>query len=394
MEQSGMENIKLYFDYNATTPTDPRVVEAMMPYFFANFHNPSSFYRKAGEANEAVEAAREKIAKLINAEPREIYFTSGGTESDNLAIQGTISKLKDKGNHLITSAIEHPAVLRCCEFFEKKGFEVTYLPVDKFGIVNPDDLKKNIKDSTILVTIMHANNEIGTIQPVKELAKIAHEKGVYFHSDAVQALGKLPIDVKDSDVDMLSFSSHKIYGPKGIGVFYKKSRVKIDPLAFGGGHERGLRAGTENVPGIVGMGKAAEFALNEMPERERRIRPIRDYIQEEIVKRIPEVFINGHTEQRLYNTLNVSIRFIEGESILAMLDQDGFALSSGSACSSKSIEPSHVLLALGLKHEDAHGSLRISLGKYNTEEDAKRLLEALPPVVERLRMISPFWDKK
>jgi cysteine desulfurase len=386
--------IKYYFDYNATTPTDPRVLDEMMPYFFETFHNPSSFYRKAGEARQAVEQAREKAAKLINAEPREIFFTAGGTESDNLAIQGTASKLKEKGNHIITSVIEHPGVLEACKFLEKKGFEITYLPVDKYGFVNPDDLKKSIKDTTILVTIMHANNEIGTIQPLKQLIRIAHEKGVFFHTDAVQSVGKIAVDVKDLDLDMLSFSSHKIYGPKGTGVFYKKHKVKIDPLIFGGGHEKGLRSGTENVTGIVGLGKAAELALAEMNEEEKRIRPIRDRLQKAIIEIIPESFVNGDTENKLYNTLNVSIKYIEGESILAMLDGEGFSLSSGSACSSKSLEPSHVLLALGLKHEDAHGSLRISLGKYNTEEDAARLLEVLPPIVERLRNISPFWDKK
>jgi cysteine desulfurase len=386
--------IKYYFDYNATTPTDPRVLEAMQPYFFEIFHNPSSFYRKAGEARHAIEQAREKAAKLINAEPREIFFTAGGTESDNLATQGAASKLKEKGNHIITSAIEHPAVLEACKFLGKKGFEITYLPVDKYGFVNPDDLKKSIKDTTILITIMHANNEIGTIQPLKQLIEISHEKGVFFHTDAVQSVGKIPVDVKDLDLDMLSLSSHKIYGPKGMGVFYKKHKVKIDPLIFGGGHEKGLRSGTENVTGIVGLGKAAELALAEMDEEEKRIRPIRDRLQKAIIEIIPESFINGDTEDKLYNTLNVSIKYIEGESILAMLDGEGFALSSGSACSSKSLDPSHVLLALGLKHEDAHGSLRISLGKYNTEEDADRLLEVLPPIVERLRNISPFWNKK
>jgi cysteine desulfurase len=331
---------------------------------------------------------------LINAEPREIFFTAGGTESDNLAIQGTASKLKEKGNHIITSNIEHPAVLEACKFLEKKGFEITYLPVDNNGFVNPEDLKKNIKDTTILVTIMHANNEIGTIQPLKQLIEIAHEKGVFFHTDAVQSVGKIHVDVKDLDLDMLSLSSHKIYGPKGMGVFFKKHKVKIDPLIFGGGHEKGLRSGTENVTGIVGLGKAAELALAEMDEEEKRIRPIRDRLQKAIIEIIPESFINGDTGDKLYNTLNVSIKYIEGESILAMLDGEGFALSSGSACSSKSLEPSHVLLALGLKHEDAHGSLRISQGKYNTEEDADRLQEVLPPIIERLRSISPFWNKK
>jgi cysteine desulfurase len=385
--------IKRYFDYNATTPTDPRVVEAMQPFFYGNFYNPSSFYRGAGEANAAMDDAREKAAKLINADPREIFFTAGGTEADNLAVLGTASKLKDKGNHIITSEIEHPAILKACEFLGKKGFEITLLPVDEKGFVDPGELKRSIKDTTILVTIMHGNNEIGTLQPLKEFAAIAREKGVLFHTDAVQSTGKIPVDVKDLGVDMLTFSSHKIYGPKGMGVLYKKRGLKIDPLIFGGGHERGLRAGTENVPGIVGLGKAAELALAEMAEEEKKLRPIRDKIQKGIIETIPEVMINGDTENRLYNTLNVSIKYIEGESILAMLDGHEFSLSSGSACSSKSLDPSHVLLAIGLKHEDAHGSLRISLGKYNTEEDADHLLEVLPPIVERLRSISPFWNK-
>lgn len=385
---------RYYLDYNATTPTDPRVVEAMKPYFFDNFHNPSSFYRRAGEANHAVENAREQLAQLIHAESKEIFFTSGGTESDNLAIQGTVFLLRDKGNHIITSQIEHPAVLKTCKYLEQNGFEVTYLPVDRYGFVDPADLKKNIKDTTILVTIMHANNETGTLQPLKELAEIAHQKGVIFHTDAVQSTGKIPVDVKELDVDLLSFSSHKIYGPKGMGALYKKHKVKIAPIIFGGGHEKGVRAGTENVQGIVGMGKAAELARLEMAGEEKKLRPLRDRLQKEFVEKIPEVLVNGDTDKRLYNTLNVSIKYIEGEAMLAMLDQQGFALSSGSACSSKSLDPSHVLLAIGLKHEDAHGSLRISLGKFNTPEDVDKLIEALPPVVERLRSMSPFWSTR
>lgn len=389
-----MNSTKYYFDYNATTPTDSRVLEAMLPFFSDNFHNPSSFYRQAGDARDAIDKARENVAKLLNADPKEIYFTGGGTESDNLAIFGVVSRYREKGNHIITSAIEHPAVLKSFEFLAKKGFETTLLPVDKYGLVDPSDLEKSIKDSTILVTVMHANNEIGTLQPITQLAKIAHKKGIYFHTDAVQAVGKIPVDVKALDVDMLSFSSHKIYGPKGIGVFYKKNKVKIDPMIFGGGHENGLRAGTENVPGIVGIGKAAELALLEMADEEKRIRPLRDKIQKGIIERIPEILINGDTDQKLYNTLNVSLRYIEGEAILAMMDHEGFSLSSGSACSSKSLDPSHVLLALGLKHEDAHGSLRISLGKYNTEDDVDHLLDVLPGVAAHLRRMSPFWDKK
>ena len=387
--------LEKYFDYNATTPVDPRVLEVMLPFFSENFHNPSSFYNKAQDAHAAVEKAREQVAKLLNAQPEEIYFTSGGTESDNLAIQGVASRCKEKGNHIITSAIEHPAVLKTCQFLaQNKGFEVTYLPVDNKGYVNPEELEKSIKDNTILVTIMHANNEIGTLQPIKTLAEIAHNKGILFHTDAVQSTGKIPLNVKDLGVDMLSFSSHKLYGPKGVGVFYKKKGVKIDPQLFGGGHEQGLRAGTENVTGIVGVGKATEIALAEMAGDEIKIRPLRDKIKKGILETIPEVLVNGDPENGLYNTLNVSIRQIEGESILAMLDGNGFALSSGSACSSKSLEPSHVLLAIGLKHEDAHGSIRISMGKYNTQDAINSLLETLPQVVKRLRSMSPFWKDK
>jgi cysteine desulfurase len=387
--------LKNYFDYNATTPVDPRVIEAMQPFFFENFHNPSSFYSKAGEALHAIDIAREQVAKLLSAHSDEIFFTSGGTEADNLAIQGVASMYKDKGNHIITSAIEHPAVLKTCQFLaKKKGFDITYLPVDEKGYVNPKELEKSIKDTTILVTIMHANNEIGTLQPLKTLAEIAHKRGVYFHTDAVQSTGKIPVNVKDLGVDMLSFSSHKIYGPKGMGVLYVKKGVKIDPLLIGGGHERGLRAGTENVTGIVGIGKAAEIALAEMVVEEKKLRPLRDRLKKGILEAIPDVLVNGDPENGLYNTLNVSIRHIEGESILAMLDADGFALSSGSACSSKSLDPSHVLLAIGLKHEDAHGSLRISLGKYNSDDAVNNLLETLPGVVQRLRSMSPFWMNK
>jgi len=385
---------RYYFDYNATTPVDTRVNEEMAAFFSERFHNPSSFYRKAAEVNQAIEKARERVAKLINAQKDEIVFTSGGTESDNLAIFGMVNRWKKKGNHIVTTGIEHPAVLKVCQYLEKKGYSISYLPVDKYGLVNPEDLEKNITDKTILVSIMHANNEIGTIQPIKELCRISHERKIVFHTDAVQSIGKLSVDVKDLDVDLLSLSSHKIYGPKGVGALYKKKSVKIDPMVFGGGHEGGIRAGTENTSGIVGLGKAAELAGLEMAAEEKRIRPLRDRLQQEIVDKIPEVIINGHKKKRLYNTLNVSVRYIEGESILAFLDQYEIALSSGSACSSKSLDPSHVLLAIGLKHEDAHGSLRLSLGKYNSEEDIDKLLGVLPSIVERLRRMSPFWKNK
>ena len=388
-----METAKYYFDYNATTPVDPRVVETMVPYLSDNFHNPSSFYRRAGEAHHAIDEARGRVAALINAGPNEIFFCGGGTESDNLAILGTVNKRKKDGDHIITSAIEHPAVLKSCEHLQARGYRVTFLPVDSKGRVHPDSLKEALDDRTVLVSIMHANNEIGTLQSIGELAAIAHEHGVIFHTDAVQSTGKIPVDVRALDVDLLSFSSHKIYGPKGVGVLYKKKGIQISPLIYGGGHEGGLRAGTENVPGIVGVGKAAELAVAEMAAEEKKLRPMRDGLQRRLQEVIPEILINGDSEERLYNTLNVSIRHIEGESMLAFLDQHGLALSSGSACSSKSLDPSHVLLAIGLKHEDAHGSLRISLGKYNSDEDVGKLLDVLPPVVDRLRSMSPFWKK-
>lgn len=382
--------MKYYFDYNATTPVDPRVVEEMTPFFSEIFHNPSSFYRLAGEARYRIEQCRVKVAELINGRPDEIYFTSGGTESDTMAIMG----VANKGNHIITSSIEHPAVLHSCKYLEKKGYRISYLPVDHNGLVDPGELRKNITTETILVSIMHANNEIGTIQPIKELVEIAHQNGVLFHTDAVQSAGKILLDVKDLDIDLLSLSSHKIYGPKGVGVLFKKGSVDIEPLIFGGDHEKGLRAGTENVPGIVGLGKAAELVLAEREIEEKKLRPMRDRLQRELTERIPEILINCGQEPRLYNTLNISIRFIEGESILALLDQDQIALSSGSACSSKSPDPSHVLLAIGMSHEDAHGSLRISLGKFNTDDDIDVLIDILPRVAEKLRKISPFWSDR
>jgi cysteine desulfurase len=367
-------------------------MEEMLPYFNEKFHNPSSFYRDAGAAYQAVEEAREKVAKLLNASGGEIYFTGGGTESDNLAIFGTVDKLKSKGNHIITSQIEHPAVLKSCQHLENQGYSVTYLPVDKNGIIEPEDLKKSITDQTILITVIFANNETGSIQPIKQLAEVARNKGnIVFHTDAVQAVGKIPVDVKDLGVDLLSFSSHKIYGPKGMGVLYKGKGTRITPQIFGGGHEKGLRGGTENVPGIIGLGKAAELAVLEMKAERQFLEPLRDRLQRELVKKIPEVLINGDTPHRLYNTLNISIKYIEGESIVAFLDQQGFAISSGSACSSKSLDPSHTLLAMGLSEEDAHGSLRISLGKYNTEDDVNQLIKVLPEIIKNLREKSPFW---
>ena len=383
----------VYLDYNATTPVDPRVFSEMKPFFFEHFHNPSSFYRLAGEARYQVEQARKKIADLIHARADEIFFTSGGTESDNMAILGVARQRGIGGNHIITSGIEHPAVLNTCKFLEKTGFDATYLGVDSNGLINPDDLKKTITSKTVLVSIMYANNEIGTIQPIRELCEIAHARGVLFHTDAVQSCGKIPVDVRNLGVDMLSLSSHKIYGPKGVGVLYKKKSVRIETFSFGGGHEQGLRSGTENVPGIVGMGKAAELAGEEMDSETVRIKSMRDRLQNALLDRIPDILINGDTPRRLANTLNISIRHIEGEAMLALLDQDGFCLSSASACSAKSSAPSHVLTAIGLSPEDAQGGLRISLGKYTTDGDIDRLIEVFPGIVEGLRKISPFWQE-
>lgn len=385
-------NIANYFDYNATTPVDPRVLQKMLPFFSDRFFNVSSFYRQAGETLAEMETARGQLADLIAARPDELVFCGSGTESDNLAILGT-ARQKGKG-HVITSAIEHPAVLNSCRELQKEGFDLTILPVDGHGFVSPEDLKKAIRPDTILVSIMWANNEIGTVQPVAELARISRERGVLFHTDAVQAVGKLPIHVGESGVDLLSFSAHKIYGPKGLGVLYKRKGVSLKPLVFGGGHEKGLRSGTENVAAIVGAGEAARLIKAEMETESSRLKIWRLRLEEGIKAAIPQILVNGDREPRLPNTLNVSIRFIEGEGMLALLEQYGLALSSGSACSSKSLDPSHVLLALGRSHEDAHGSLRISMGRFTREEDVKQLLERLPPVAERLRLMSPLWQEQ
>jgi len=381
-----------YLDSNATTPVDPRVREAMIPYFTEQFANPSAFYRFAQEVRGEVEKARERVARLINADPEEIIFTSGGTEADNTAIKGVAFALRDQGKHIITSSVEHHAVLHTCQYLEKFGFEVTVLPVDSYGIVDFAALKQAIREDTILITIMHANNETGTIEPIEEIARIAQRHGIYFHTDAIQTVGKLVIDVKAMDVGLLSLSGHKMYGPKGIGALYVRRGVRIDPLMHGGHHERNRRAGTENVPSIVGLGVAAEVAQAELTHNERRIRALRDRLEQGILERIPEVVVNGHPEKRLFNTLNCCFKGIEGEGILIGLDFEGVCASSGSACTSGSLDPSHVLLAIGLPHEVAHGSLRLSLNKFNTDEDVDKVIEVLPKIVERLRVMSPLWD--
>jgi len=384
----------IYLDHNATTPMDERVLEKMLPYLEGFYGNLSSVYRFAQESRRAVEDAREKLANLLNASPNEIVFTGSGTEADNTAIKGVAYAYQDKGKHIITSKIEHHAVLHACEYLEKKGFEVTYLNVDSQGLVDLEQLKKSIRDDTILISIMHANNEIGTIEPIKEIANIAHEQAALFHTDAVQTVGKIKIDVADLDVDLLSLSSHKFYGPKGVGALYVKKGVKFEPLLHGGGHEKGRRSSTENVAGIVGLGAAACVAQSEMEQEEKGIGRLRDWLEQELCKRIPEVKVNGHKQKRLYNTLNICIHHIEGESILINLDFEGICASSGSACTSGSLDPSHVLLALGLKHEVAHGSVRFSLGKNTTKEQVEKVVEVLPQIVERLRSMSPFWNAR
>ncbi|MEQ6360157.1 cysteine desulfurase NifS [Thermoanaerobacter thermohydrosulfuricus] len=379
---------RIYLDNAATTPVDKRVLEAMLPYYSDVFGNPSSTYSYGQEAKKAIEEAREKVAKALGADADEIYFTSGGSESDNWALKGVAYALKNKGNHIITTEIEHHAVLHTCRYLEKEGFKVTYLPVDEYGLVKPEDLKKAITDKTILVSIMFANNEIGTIEPVDELVKIAHEKNVYFHTDAVQAVGNIPIDVKKLDVDLLSLSAHKIYGPKGVGALYIKNGVKIHSLIQGGTQEKNRRAGTENVPGIVGLGEAIELITKNLDSHINKLTFLRDKLINGILEKIPYTRLNGHPTKRLPGNVNVSFEFIDGESLILNLDMAGICASSGSACTSGSLEPSHVLLAIGLSKELARGSLRLTIGKDNTEEDIDKVLEVLPQIVKRLRSIS------
>lgn len=386
-------NRVIYADNAATTRVSKRVLDAMMPYFTENYGNASSIYSIGRNAKKALEDARERIAKVLGAEPSEIYFTSGGSESDNWAIRGTAERLGAKGKkHIVTSAFEHHAVLHVCEYLEKNGYEVTYVPVNANGIINPEDVRKAIRPDTALVTIMYANNEIGTIQPIGEIAKICHEAGVLFHTDAVQAIGNVPINVKEQDIDMLSLSGHKIHAQKGIGVLYIKKGILIPNLIFGGGQERGKRAGTENIPAIVGLAEAMEAAVENIPAKVEKVSKMRDRLIDGILK-IPRTRLNGDREKRLCGNVNVSIEGIEGESLLLMLDMKGICASSGSACTSGSLDPSHVLLALGLKHEVAHGSLRLSLSEENTDEEIDYILEVIPQIVEKLRAMSPLWEK-
>ncbi len=382
----------IYLDNAATTRTKPEVVEAMLPYFTEHYGNPSSVYDFSGPAKEAVSEARQLIADAIGAQAREIYFTGGGTEADNWAIKAAADAYKEKGNHIITSKIEHHAVLHTCEYLEKQGFEVTYLDVDENGVVKLEELKKAIRPETILISIMFANNEIGTIQPIGEIGKIAKEHGILFHTDAVQAFGHLPIDVNDLSIDMMSASGHKINGPKGIGFLYIRTGVKIRSFIHGGAQERKRRAGTENVVGIVGFGKAVQLAMATMEERACHERELRDYLMERIMEEIPYTRINGDRINRLPNNANFAFQFIEGESLLIMLDSKGICGSSGSACTSGSLDPSHVLLAIGLPHEIAHGSLRLTMSEENTKEDMDFVVESIKGIVERLRNMSPLYE--
>lgn len=383
---------KIYFDHAATTSTRKEVVDTMIPYFTEDFGNPSSIYKLARKNKQAIDESREKVAKYLGADFREIYFTSGGTESDNWAIKGIAESYKNKGNHIITSSVEHHAVLHTCQYLESKGYEVTYLPVDEYGQVNPDDVAKAIKDTTILISIMYANNEIGTIQPIEEIGRIAKEKGIIFHTDAVQAVGHIPIDVHKANVDLLSLSGHKFHGPKGVGALFVRKGVKIKPILHGGAQERNRRGGTENVPAIVGLAAALELAINEMEENNKKMLELRDYIINGIMDKIDHVKLNGHPTNRLPNNINFTFDFIEGESLLLLLDMKGIYGSSGSACTSGSLDPSHVLLAIGLPHERAHGSLRITIGDENTKKEADYFLEVLPPIVQRLRDMSPLYE--
>ena len=385
-------NKSIYMDHAATTYTKKEVMDEMIPYFTTYYGNPSSIYTLARETKKAIDIGRTKVAKAINARESEIYFTGGGSEADNWAIKGVASSYKKKGNHIITTTIEHHAVLHTCEYLAKNGYDITYLPVDEYGLINIKDLENAITDKTILVSIMFANNEIGTIEPIKEIGALCRSKKVLFHTDAVQAVGHIPVDVEEMNIDLLSLAGHKFYGPKGIGALYIKKGIKIDNLIHGGGQERNRRAGTENVASIVGIGKALELATEHMDANNKKLVSLRDKLMNGLLK-IPHTRLNGPVgEKRLPGNSNICFRFIEGESILLMLDAVGIAASSGSACTSGSLDPSHVLLAIGLPHEIAHGSLRLSLGDATTEEEVDFVLESVPKIIQRLRDMSPLMD--
>lgn len=383
----------IYLDNASTTKLDKRVLDRMLPYLTEEYGNPSAIYKPAKTARKAVEEARATVAKILNCEPAEIYFTASGSESDNTAIKGIARRYRDKGRHIITSKIEHPAVLETCKALEREGFDVTYISVDGNGILDLKELENSIREDTILISVMFANNEIGTLQPVKEIGEIAKRHGVFFHTDAVQAVGSEWIDVKRLGIDSLSLSAHKFHGPKGVGALYVKSGVRFERFVDGGHQEKGRRAGTENVAGIVGLAAAMELSYAELQEKNSRVRALRDYYEAEVEKRIPYIKRNGDQKKRLAGTSNISFEFIEGEGLLLNLDLKGICASSGSACTSGSLDPSHVLLAIGLKHEIAHGSLRISIGKYNTKEEIDFLVESLVEIVNKLREMSPLYER-
>ncbi|MCL2116596.1 MAG: cysteine desulfurase NifS [Methanobrevibacter sp.] len=383
----------IYMDHSATSPVRKEVYEAMEPYLKESFGNASTFYSLGREAKVAMENARKSVAKLIGAYPEEIIFTSGGTESDNIAIQGIAYKLQSKGKHIITSSIEHPAVIETCKGLEKKGFKVTYLPVYENGIVKVSDLEKAITDETILITIMHANNEIGTIQPIAEIGEVAKEHKIKFHCDAVQSVGKIPVDVNELNIDLLSISAHKLYGPKGVGALYIRKRTRLEPILYGGGQENNLSPGTENIPGIVGFAKACQIAETELESNVAYLTRLRDKLINGVLNNIEKSYLNGDREKRLPGNINFRFTGIEGESIILMLDGKGIAGSTGSACSSKKLTASHVLKAIGLEDADSHGSLRLTLGLENTEEEVDTVIKEIAPIVERLRSMSPIWNK-
>jgi len=383
-----MKNI--YMDHSATTPVAAEVLEAMLPYFSDKFGNASSLHSFGREAKEALEDSREKVARLLNADPEEIVFTSGGTESDNMALKGIARKNRNSGRHIITSSIEHPAILETCRSLEREGFSLTYLPVNREGLVELSQLERAIRPDTILISIMHANNEVGTIQPLEEVGRLAADRDIYLHTDAVQTVGKIPVDVEAMGADLLSLSAHKLYGPKGVGALYIRRGTKMQSLSTGGGHERNLRSGTENVAGIVGLARAADLAREEMAAEGQRLVQLRDRLAALVLERVKDAWVNGSMEKRLPGSLNFGFSYVEGESLLLYLDSKGIAVSTGSACSSHKLEPSHVLLALGLKPEECHGSLRITMGRSNNQEQVDYVAECIAEAVERFRMMSPL----
>ncbi|MCX8173710.1 MAG: cysteine desulfurase NifS [Thermoplasmata archaeon] len=385
---------RIYFDNSATTMVAPEVVEAMLPYYTQYYGNASSLHTFGQEAKKALEESRAKVAALINAQPDEIIFTGGGTESDNIAIKGIAYRNRTKGKHIITSSIEHPAVLETCRALEKEGFELTYVRVSSEGIVDTQELERSIRKDTILITVMHSNNEIGTIQPVEEIGEIAARHGIPFHTDAVQSAGKIKIDVKAQHIDLLTLTAHKIHGPKGVGALYIRKGIQLQPIIHGGGHEKGLRSSTENVAGVVGFGKACEIAATNLEANADHMRKLRERAIEGVLASIEASYLNGHRTQRLPNNANFRFTGIEGESLVLMLDEAGFATSTGSACSSHKLQPSHVLMALGLRHEEAHGSLRVTFSRYNTEAEVDLFLQTLPGIVGELRKISPLWNRR